>query len=88
MRLGRGEAAVPCGVGLKGAVVRTKPGAVSTAASSASEERNKPRESSRLGLWRNSLPIYYQSFISERLALWTRPLAITLHPQMIERLGR
>ncbi|CDK40095.1 hypothetical protein BN903_4 [Halorubrum sp. AJ67] len=42
-----------CGAGIEGAAARTLLGDVSTAASNASEERNEPRESSRLGLRRS-----------------------------------
>jgi hypothetical protein len=49
-RLGRREVRSPYGAGLKGAAARTKHGVISTAANGVSEERNKPRESSWLGI--------------------------------------
>ncbi|WP_206750628.1 hypothetical protein, partial [Halorubrum sp. GN11GM_10-3_MGM] len=60
------------GAGLKGAAGRAKHGAVSTAGTSVAsdEKRNKPRESSRLGLWWCSRSIHRRVRIAERLGLW------------------
>ncbi len=53
----------------------------------ATEARSKPRESSRLGLWRPSPSIRSHRFIAERLGLWRPSPSIRSHRFIAERLG-